>query len=230
MAPSTHTVGTAVCLTALAVLVALTGPSLLSGTSTAHAATGYTFWAYYHLDDGRWTASTKGADGVVPADGAVEGFRYATTTGTPDRPPRATPGFADICAGTDAPQGQKRVGIVLDYGTTQDSPDDATPPRAEAACAVVPADASTQQALESVRPLRIEDGLICAVGGFPASGCAEEVSDPAIPTTERQVDLRLPSEAQGQSAAGGVPWPLVGVGALVLALGGGAVAVARRRA
>jgi hypothetical protein len=212
------------------VLAVLAGVGLLAGAAPAQAATGYTFWGYYHLTGGGWTASMKGADGVVPPGGAVEGFRYATTTGSPDRPPRATPSFADICAGTTAAPGQKRVGVVLDYGTAQDAPDGQAPPRAEAACAVVPAGASAQQALESVRPLRIEDGLVCAVAGYPASGCAQEVSDPVLPRTEQQVDLRLPSEAVPQTAAGGVPWPLVGVGALVVALGGGAVALSRRRA
>jgi hypothetical protein len=219
-------------LTTVAAVVAgcLAALAALAWAPPAQAATGYTFWAYYHLDDGRWVASMKGADGVVPPGGAVEGFRYATTTGTPDRPPRAVPSFADICAGTDAAPGQKRVGIVLDYGTAQDAPDGQSPPRAEAACAVLPPGASTQQALESVRPLRIEEGLICAVAGYPASGCAEEVADPAIPRTEQRVDLRLPSEAQQQTAAGGAPWPLVGIGVLVLALGGGGGMLARRRA
>jgi hypothetical protein len=210
-------------------LAALAGLGVVSVAAPAHAATGYTFWAYYHLVDGRWAPSMRGADGVVPPDGAVEGFRYATTTGTPDRPPRALPSFADICAGTRAGEGDKRVGVVLDYGTGRDAPDSQSPPRAEAACAVVPTGATAQQALESVRPLRIEEGLICAVGGYPASGCAEAVSDPSLPRSEQRVDLRLPTETAQQTAAGGMPWPLLGVGALVLALAGGAVALTRRR-
>jgi hypothetical protein len=213
---------------ALTILAALAGAAVLS--APAHAEPGYTFWAYYHLTDGSWVASTKGADGYTAKDGDVEGFRYATTTESNfNRPPRALPTFQDICTGTEAAQGQKRIGIVLDYGTAQDAPEGEQPPRPEAACAVVPADATTQQALESVKPLRIEKGLICAIGGFPASGCATQVKNATVPRQEGPVNLALPSEDGGEEAQSSAVMPLVGVGALVLLLGGGAVVLARRR-
>ena len=213
---------------ALTTLVALAGVGALS--APAYAETGYKFWGYYHLTDGKWVPSTKGADGYTAQDGDVEGFRYATTTESDfDRPPRAMPTFQDICAGTQAAQGEKRIGIVLDYGTTGDAPEGEWPPGAEAACAVVPADATTQQALESVKPLRIEGGLICAIGGYPSSGCAEQVKNASVSEQEQPVDLALPSEGEGESSQSSAVVPLVGVGALVLALGGGAVVLARRR-
>jgi hypothetical protein len=210
-------------------LVALAGVLALAGP--AHAEPGFKFWAYYHLTNGKWVTSDKGADSVTPEDGDVEGFRYATTTATEfDRPPRAVPTFEDICADTEATQGQKRIGLVIDYGTPQDAAAGDTPPPAEAACAAVPADATAQQALESVKPLRIEGGLMCAIDGYPSSECAPEVKNANVPATEEPVDLMLPAEAEQQSAESSVPWPLVGVGALVLVLGGGAVVLARRRA
>lgn len=212
----------------LTTLTALAGAGMLA--APAHAEAGYTFWAYYHLTDGKWVPSTKGADGYTPEDGDVEGFRYATTTESDfDRPPRALPTFGDICAGTQAGQGQKRIGVVLDYGTTADAPEGDRPPGAEAACAVVPADATTQQALESVKPLRIEDGLICGIGGYPSAGCAEQVKRASVPAQEKPVDLALPSEDDGQEAQSSAVMPVLGVGALVLLLGGGAVVLARRR-
>jgi hypothetical protein len=213
----------------LTMLAAFAGAIALS--APAQAESGFKFWGYYHLTDGKWVASTKGADGYTAQDGDVEGFRYATTTQSDfNRPPRAMPTFADICAGTKAAQGDKRVGIVLDYGTAQDTPEGDTAPHAEAACAVVPADASTQQALESVKPLRVEQGLVCAIGGYPSSGCAEEVKNATVPQHEKAVDVALPSETAGQTEQSSLAWPLVGVGVLVLVLGGGAVVVARRRA
>lgn len=212
----------------LTLLAALTGVLALS--APAHAESGYKFWGYYHLTDGTWAASTKGADGYTPDDGAVEGFRYATTTQSDfDRPPRAMPSFADVCGGTQAADAQKRVAIVIDYGTTQDAPEDDAPPQAEAACAVVPSGASTQQALESVEPLRIEKGLICAVDGYPASGCAEQVKNASVPANEKPVDLAMPGEGAEPEAQNSAVLPLVGVGALVVLLGGGAAVVARRR-
>lgn len=216
--------------------IALTGLAALAGmvalSSPAHAEGGYTYWGYYHLADAGWVASNKGANDYTAQDGDVEGFRYATTLAssmTPDRPPRAMPTFQEVCADAEASQGQKRIGLVLDYGTPQDAGEGDTPPQPEAACAVVPTDATTQQALESVKPLRIQNGLICAVGGYPSSGCATEVEDATVPQSEKPVELALPSEGDQQSAQSGFAWPLVGVGALVLLLGGGAVVVARRR-
>ncbi len=211
-------------------LVATAGVLALAGP--AQAEPGFKFWAYYHLTDGEWVASKKGADGFTAQDGDVEGFRYATTTATNfDRPPRAVPTFEDICADTEAAPDQKRIGLVVDYGTTQDAADGDTPPKPEAACAVVPTDATTQQALESVKPLRIEGGLMCAIDGYPSAECAPEVKDASVPKTEQPVDLAMPGEeVASESAESSVPWPLVGVGALVLVLGGGAVVLARRRA
>jgi hypothetical protein len=222
---------TTVVLSLLTTLAALAGVVALS--APAQAESGYKFWGYYHLTGGKWVASTKGAGGYQPADGSVEGFRYATTTQSDfDRPPRAMPSFADICAGTQAAKGKKRVALVLDYGTTQDAPEGDTPPQAEAECAVVPAGASTQQALESVKPLRIEKGLICAIDGYPSAGCAEQVKNVTVPATEKPVHLAMPgqsSESADADSQNSAVLPLVGVGALVVLLGGGAVMVSRRR-
>jgi hypothetical protein len=97
---------------------------------------------------------------------------------------------------------------------------------------VVPDEATTQQALESVKPLRVEGGLVCAIGGYPSAGCGDPVQDVTVPKNEKPVDLALPSETGAQAAQGGgdMPWSVVGVGAAVVVLGGGAVMVARRRA
>ena len=212
----------------LSMLAALAGVVALS--APAHAEAGYKFWGYYHLTGGKWVASSKGADGFKPAEGSVEGFRYATTTQSDfDRPPRAMPSFADICAGTEPANGKKRVALVLDYGTTQDAPEGDTPLQPEAACAVVPQSASTQQALESVKPLRIEKGLICAVDGYPSSGCAEQVKNASVPANEKPVDLAMPGQGEASEPQNSAVLPLVGVGALVVLLGVGAVAMTRRR-
>ena len=218
---------TAAALTLLATLTGLT-----AFATPAQAEDGFRYWGYYHLSGDAWEASKKGPAGYTPEDGDVEGFRFASTTAAqPDRPPRALPAFDHICAGTQAAQGEKRVGIVLDYGTATDAVEGDSPPRAEAACAVVPADATTQQALESVQPLRVEGGLVCAIGGYPSEGCGDPVQDVTVPQNEQPVDLALPAETEQQaSQGGGVPWSVVGVGAAVVVLGGGALMVARRRA
>ena len=60
------------------VLATLAG-LLLAGTvaTIAQAEDGYRFWGYYQWSSGQWAFSQKGADAVVPADGAVEGWRHA---------------------------------------------------------------------------------------------------------------------------------------------------------
>ena len=100
----------------------------------------------------------------------------------------------------------------------------------------MPDDANGQQVLESVAQVRVESGLSCAVNGYPATGCGDPVSDVQIPQEEPVVDFALPAAASGggqrqpaAADAGGVSWPLLGVGALVLMLAVGAVTLARRR-
>jgi hypothetical protein len=220
-----------VVLTVLAALAAT-----VTTSAPAHAENGFKYWSYYQLTGGEWTAAKKGADGVTPKDGTVEGWHYAITTTKPNRPPRTDATFQDICADTPAEQGQKRVAVAIDYGTAAEANDGETPPQPEAECAVVPDDANGQQVLESVAQVRVEDGLSCAVNGYPATGCGDPVSGVQIPQNEPAVDFALPAEASGgaqqQSAAaddGGVSWPLLGVGALVVLLAAGAVTLARRR-
>lgn len=217
--------------TSLTIVAAFAGLVVFSGP--AHAEDGFTYWGYYHLAGDQWEASKKGPGSYTARDGDVEGFRYASTTATnPNRPPRAVATFSDICAGTEADDTQKRIGVVLDYGTAQDAGDGETPPQAQAVCAVVPEDASTQQALESVKPLRIEGGLVCAIGGYPAEGCGDPVKNVTVPASEKPVDLAMPGEeAASESEDGsGSGTAVAAVAAVVVVLGGGAVLVARRRA
>jgi hypothetical protein len=219
-----------VVLTALAALAAAVATS-----APAQAEDGFKYWGYYQLSGGEWSASNKGADGVTPKDGTVEGWHYAITTTKPNRPPRTEATFEDICGGTTAEDGHKRVAVAIDYGTAAEANDGESPPKPEAECAVVPDDATGQQVLESVAQVRVEDGLSCAVNGYPASGCGDPVSGVQIPQDEPVVDFALPAKASGgeqqQSAAdtGSVSWPLLGVGALVVVLAAGAVSLARRR-
>jgi cobalamin biosynthesis Mg chelatase CobN len=208
--------------------------AVLATSATAHAEDGFKYWGYYRLTDGEWFASSKGADTVTPEDGTVEGWHYAVTTTKPDRPPRTDATFRDICAGETAAQGQKRVAVAIDYGTAAEADAGATPPQPEAMCAVVPAGANGQQVLESVAQVRVEDGLSCAINGYPPTGCGDPVTGVDIPGNESLVDFRMPSETQQQSAGGAEEgnssWPLVGVGVLVLVLAAGGVVLARRRA
>ncbi len=176
-----HLVGaaTAVWLTVavIGVLPSVAAPGQAS--SSAAAATRYRFWAYFHRLDATWTYATAGAGAVVPADGAVEGWRHELAADGAVVAPRAAASFARICAGVPAAPGSKRVGIVLDFGTAADAPPGQQPPGNSAACASGPADATTQQLTATVARLRFgRGGLICAIDGFPVTGCADPVAKP----------------------------------------------------
>lgn len=235
------TVASVSCLIALATLTLLAG--------AASAEDGYRFWGYYHLTDAEWVSSNKGAASIEPEDGQVEGFHFAVAGTTPTRPPRVDTSFGEICSATEAGDGEKRVGIVIDYGSAQEAPDGEQPPAApEGVCAVVPEKFSTQQALESVAELRLDDsGLLCGINGYPATGCGDAVKNADIPTDEPTVELQLSADADDATAADSdssaaadsgeedaasedsFPWSLVVIAALVALLGGGAVALSRRR-
>src|SRR5690606_5275966 len=116
---------------------------------------------------------------VRPEDGSVQGFRFAVSADSQDASqPRRAPDFGKICADTPAKDGSKRVALVIDPGTAADAPDGETPPALRTACARVPKDASSAEALASVaKPLRYDtSAMLCAISGYPASGCGEQVS------------------------------------------------------
>ena len=160
----------------VAITVAL---SLVGGWGAAPAqATSYRFWSYW-TGGSDWTFSNQGA-ARRPADGAVEGWRFAISPATSSTiPPRHSPSFSKLCGSTSAEDGKKRVGLVIDSGTTGDAPDGESPPAMIATCAVVPDDATGYDILLTVAQLRTDAGLICGINGYPATECGVAVSDPA---------------------------------------------------
>ncbi len=172
-----------------------------SGTDTS----GFRFWGYFHLSDGDWAFAETGPDGFDPADGDVEGWRYAAATAEDPRFPRATPTFEDICGGTEAGDGEKRVGFVIDAGRPADGEDGATPPEPRAACAVVDAAANGADALAAVAEVRADPGgLTCALDGYPADGCGDPVAQlsPEALQPDEQVQLAgLADSADPQATA-----------------------------
>jgi ferredoxin len=227
-----------------ALALALTAVLLATGSGTAQAADGYKYWNYFHVQDGAYVFATTGPADFVPEDGTVEAYRYGLSSASDGLQPRTeatTYTVEDICADDKAGTGQKRVGVLIDYGTPTDAPKGAAPPDPRAACAVVAENANGQQVLDAAADLRLDKGIVCGIDGYPASTCSVTVKNAPAPATEQAVDFTLPaSEASAQAASdgggsdqaasdeGGVPWPLVGVAVAVLVLGGGALALSRR--
>jgi hypothetical protein len=212
---------------------------LLAGTvaTTAQAEDGYRFWGYYQWSSGQWAFSQKGADAFVPADGAVEGWRFAVGGAKP-RVPRAAGDFEAICGKTPAETGKKRVALVVDPGTPEDATGGETPGQATGTCVVTDPKANGAKILAAVAPVRIEKGLTCGIAGYPAKGCGDQVKNIQVPATDAPVTLQV-NAAVGSTAApaaassdsgSGAPWAAIVIAAVVVVvLAGGGLYLNRRR-
>ncbi|MFD8543833.1 SCO2322 family protein [Streptomyces sp. NPDC059649] len=237
---------------------ALTGlAGALTGLAAAPAqAQEYRYWSFWNGGgkDGSWAYATEGPATLRPADGAVEGFRFAVSADSAAAgKPRTAADFDAVCGTTPAADGRKRIGIVIDFGTAADAPDGERPPKGRTACAQVSEDASAGEALAAVaKPLRYaSDALLCGIAGYPKSGCADQVKDSdrgagsgsdsgsggsgsgsgsADSGADRTESSDKAHEAQGSHDSDSGPSAgLLGGGAAVLVLGAAAGWQARRR-
>ena len=142
----------------------------------AQAAT-YRYWSYWIGDSGDWTFSNIGPASRVPDDGAVEGWRFSEAGLAGGNPPTAAPTFADICAGVEPPADGKRVAVIVDPGSEAEAPEGEAPPGAWAMCVVADTSATGYAVLRSAAEVRVDRGLVCGIGGYPASECAVVVGD-----------------------------------------------------
>ncbi|MFD7920560.1 SCO2322 family protein [Streptomyces sp. NPDC059740] len=213
------------------VLLLAVAASLL-GAGTAHASA-YRYWSFWSGDHGKWTYATEGPATARPADGEVLGFRFAVGADLADAArPRGAADFDAVCAGTSAADGDKRVAVEVDYGTAGDAPPGGRPPARHQACARVAKDATAADALEKVTgSLRYDSaGLLCAVTGYPETGCAEQVQDGDGGQAEPSATASgKPSAAGGAASGGGPSAGLLGGVAVVVVLGAAALWQARRR-
>ncbi|MEU9432286.1 SCO2322 family protein [Streptomyces sp. NPDC048252] len=208
----------------------------LTGTVQSAQAAGYRYWSFWDRSGDGWTYATQGPSTARPADGDVQGFRFTVSADSQDASqPRGAASFATICAKTPARDGSKRVALVIDFGTAADAPSGETPPSPRTACARVSPDATTAEALASVaRPLRYDtNALLCAIAGYPETGCGEQVSGQAPGTDEPTSAAEpRPAEESAQSEKNEDGGPSVGLyagAAAVAVLGAAAVWQARRR-
>ncbi|MFE4366836.1 SCO2322 family protein [Streptomyces sp. NPDC056835] len=196
-----------------ACLVVVALGAVVAGAGTSQAA-GYRYWSFWESDGATWTYATQGPATARPADGAVNGFRFAVSadSGDADRP-RETPDFAAVCGATPARDGHKRIAVVIDSGTDADAPGGEKPPALRAQCARVGEDATSAEALAAVaKPLRYNsEALLCAIAGYPASGCGEQVAadggaEPALtpqPTWTGTLPPAYPTELTAGGVTGG---------------------------
>ncbi|WP_234322875.1 SCO2322 family protein [Streptomyces sp. NRRL S-350] len=224
-------------------LLPLVGALLVSAGAAPAEAAGYRYWSFWRgAADGVWAYQQQGPAIAVPPDGAVDGWRFATSPdgGQGAANPRPAGSFAAVCADTPALEGHKRVAVVLDFGTAEDSGSSSGPsagpsarpsagpsagavPEPRTACASVEPRATSAEVLAAVAPpLRYDtNGLLCAIAGYPKAGCADQVGAAGAAPADN-----------GSSSSGHGGGPDVGLiagGALVAVLAAGAFWQARRR-
>ncbi|WP_079181066.1 SCO2322 family protein [Streptomyces sp. CB00316] len=211
----------------------LAASAVLLGAGGADAA-GYRYWSFWEGEGKSWAYATQGPSLVRPDDGTVQGFRFAVGEDSSDADrPRRVPDFEAICASLPSKDGAKRVALVIDPGTAEDAPAGEKPPALRTACAQVPLDASSAEALASVaKPLRYDSSaMICAISGYPKTGCGEQVSGDGSrkPAEAPSATTSAPAPDDGSGSGGGPSAGLLlGIGAILL-LGIAAVLQARRR-
>lgn len=197
-------------------------------------ASSYRYWSFWDGAGGRWTYASVGPSMARPADGSVQGFRFAVSkdAAAEAAQPRAAADFAAICSTTPAAEGRKRVALVVDFGLPADAPAGDAPPQPEprTACAQVAPEATTAEALAAVaKPLRYNGAaLLCAVSGYPKQGCGEPMADAQAPAPTASAPG--PESALGPDSAGGPSAGVLAGAAAVAALAGAAVWQSRRRA
>jgi hypothetical protein len=224
---------------ALVVTTLVVGLVTLVVPAGSASAAAYRYWGYFQLNGTTWQFATKGPDQLTPADGSVEGWRFAVAGESDTRTPRVTTTFDAICGATAAKSGSKRVAVVIDYGRPADQADGSTPPPPVGRCAVVPTAATGAEVLAAVATVRSQDKLVCALDGIPATGCGDAVKTVPAAAAAADTPTTLPPNTPSATASpvaastssdvGTSFWKYAGIGFVVLALVAlGAVLVVRR--
>ncbi|MCY0954094.1 SCO2322 family protein [Streptomyces sp. H27-S2] len=198
-------------------------------------AAGYRYWSFWDGAGGPWAYATQGPSLARPADGSVQGFRFAVSKDAADQAarPRSPADFAAVCGSTDPVAGRKRVALVVDFGVPADAPAGDAPPQdaPRTACAQVAPDATTAEALAAVaKPLRYNSAaLLCAISGYPKQGCGEPMADAPAATGSPSAAPSSTTSSSTASPGGGPSAGLLAGIAAVAALAAAGVWQSRRR-
>ncbi|MFJ9550783.1 SCO2322 family protein [Streptomyces erythrochromogenes] len=191
-------------------------------------AAGYRYWSFWDgAAGGQWSYAAQGPSLARPADGSVQGFRFAVSkdAAAEAAKPRAAADFEAVCGATAPAEGRKRVALVIDFGVQADAPTGEVVPQEapRTACAQVAPDATTAEALAAVaKPLRYNSAaLLCAISGYPQHGCGEQIAQ----TGTAEASAEPSGSAPGGGPSAGL---LVGIAA-VAALAAAGVWQSRRR-
>jgi hypothetical protein len=166
---------------AAAVLITLMAATVATLTLAAPAqAASFRYWSYWQGATGTWVAAETGPGDHTLVDSDVQGWRFTITAAMPTQAPDNAPVFADLCpdlAAAGATEGEVRVAVVIDSGYTADAPEGQTPPGDVVSCVTLPEGSTGNQALAAAGSVTEDNGLVCAINGYPEGECGVEVSD-----------------------------------------------------
>lgn len=231
--PRTHPVRTgSVRLIALAVAVGAALTALTAFGAAPAQAAGYRYWSFWDRSGSGWQYATQGPSTARPADGDVQGFRFAVSADSQDAskprvPARGTPSPSTASAPKPRPRAAPSESRWSSTSVRWPTHRTARSHAAErTVCARVGGDATSAEALAAVaRPLRYNsEALLCSIAGFPRTGCGEQVSQTQKGGGHEQQAYSAPQDDSGGPSAG-----LVGGIAAVVVLGAAGVWQARRR-
>jgi hypothetical protein len=189
---------------AAAVLGVLASSTMLASAAVPAQAATYRYWTYWWGADsgksgGGWTFAHVGPAAHHAGDGWVLGWRFGTSVTTNGgAQPRQSARFADLCPTLAATPGKDRVALVIDYGTTQDAPPGQHPPlvgSVRVECLSLPSHPSGVAVLNAanVSVRQNDDGLLCALDGYPRNECAPIVADPTPTPSPTRSSTHVPS-------------------------------------
>lgn len=206
-------------------VLALVGVLLSVFVANTAQAVSYRYWTYWNGTTQAWTFSQVGPAGNIPKDGAVEGWKFAVSTQSGDDKAQpdfdATEAFDAICSSTPVQLNKKRVALVIDPGVASDAPAGESPGQLTSICVQAELNATGYNVLRSVTEVRTSNGLICGIGGYPATQCADVVEEPTTAITPAAQPL--PADDSSSS-----PLPVVFV-VLILGIAAGFMWRFRRR-
>jgi hypothetical protein len=142
---------------------------------------GYRYWGYFQAAPGKtaWTAAMTGPT-VDIADGSVEGWAFVfSSNDIPSVAPRVMPNFKSICAGVKSDKDTKRIGLVIDFGSSAYAPKGEKVKKTITTCVRVAKESQGIDVLGQVTKIRAAgSGLICGLAGYPAKECGVEIATP----------------------------------------------------
>ena len=142
---------------------------------------GYRYWGYFQAAPSKtaWTAAMTGPT-VDIADGSVEGWAFVfSSNDIPSVEPRVKPSFKSICAGVKADKDTKRIGLVIDFGSSAYAPKGEKVKKTITTCVRVAKESQGIDVLGQVTKIRAAgSGLICGLAGYPAKECGVEIPTP----------------------------------------------------